>query len=236
MKGNLIGHIKLNGHFQMALDKFLLYESLLNSDFSVIARFYSWEGNWLSIGKNQTKIPNNWYSLEKQQKIKIVRRPTGGDAVLHSGGLTYSLIWQNPPKKKKEAYMKASQWLINGFSNLGIPLEFGKNKPAHSSSNCFSTATIADLIDKNGFKRIGSAQFWQKGHLLQHGEILLEPPQDLWFELFQSKPPTKMPIQLPITEIENTLSTELISYWKELNWSKSNLDKGYINKIKSLIK
>ena len=50
-------------------------------------------------------------------------------------------------------------------------------------ANCFSTSTYADLIDENGQKRIGSAQFWRKGRLLQHGEIILDPPKELWEEV-----------------------------------------------------
>ena len=100
MKGLLLSHIKLDGNMQMALDKFLLTKALSKSNFSIAARFYSWKGIWLSIGKNQIDIPHIWKELANQQRIEIVRRPTGGDAVLHSGGLTYSLIWKNPPKSK----------------------------------------------------------------------------------------------------------------------------------------
>ena len=231
MKGNLISHIKLNGHMQMELDKSLLKQSFFESNFTIVARFYSWEGNWVSIGRNQKEIPQKWHELVNQKKIGIVRRPTGGDAVLHSGGITYSIIWKEPPKTKKEAYIQASQWLINGFKDLGIPLEFGNQKPTRSSVNCFSTATQADLIDQNGSKRVGSAQLWQKGHLLQHGEILVAPSKNLWFELFKNSPPKRIPLQLTTREIENVLSKKLTSYWSELKWHRTNIDKKSLQKI-----
>ena len=48
-------------------------------------------------------------------------------------------------------------------------------------------------MDENGQKRIGSAQLWRNGHLLQHGEILLDPPPKLWAEVFHSDPPNPAP-------------------------------------------
>tara|TARA_Y100001968_G_scaffold329889_1_gene380301 strand:+ start:1318 stop:2046 length:729 start_codon:yes stop_codon:yes gene_type:complete len=236
MKGKFITHLKLDGHMQMGIDEYLLNQSFSKSNYSVIARFYTWEGVWISLGRNQKIIPSKWHALENQQKIKLVRRPTGGDAVLHSGGLTYSLIWNNPPIGKKEAYIQASQWLIKGFKKLGIPLEFGNQKSTRSFPSCFSRATSADLIDKNGCKRIGSAQFWQKGHLLQHGEILIAPPQDLWVELFEHNPPKKLPKEISHAKIESILSKELVSHWSELNWHKSTIREKDLEQIKSFNK
>lgn len=231
MKGRLISHIKSKGSLQMELDKFLLTQSFKESNFVIIARFYSWKGNWVSIGKNQTKIPKKWDDLVTQKKIEIIRRPTGGDAVLHSGGITYSLIWKQAPKGRKEAYKQASQWIVDAFSDLGITLRFGTQKTTRTSANCFSTATAADLIDKDGFKRVGSAQLWKKGHILQHGEILVNPPKDLWMELFESNPPKAIPVKLSIPEIESFLSKSLTSYWENLQWEKASLDKTFLNEL-----
>ena len=172
--------LELSGPEQMAIDLFLLEKSFTDKDFFMAIRFYTWDGDWLSIGKNQKELPTKWLKLLKNEQLKIVRRPSGGKAVLHSRGLTYALIWKYPPRNKKESYLKITQWLIDGFKKAGVDLSLG-NQPVYiSNSNCFATSTLADLVDKDKNKHIGSAQYWKKGHLLQHGEILMEPSKKLW--------------------------------------------------------
>ena len=158
----------MSGPEQMAMDITLLENAIDASGPELILRFYEWEGLWISIGKNQKHVPNFWHHLVKQNKIKITRRPSGGNAVLHGSGLTYSLIWLSPPHKKRYTYYIVNQFLINGFSSLGLNLKFGNQLTNQIERNCFATSTNADLIDPNGYKRIGSAQYWRMGHLLQH--------------------------------------------------------------------
>ena len=174
--------LELNGPIQMAIDLFLLEKSFSDKDFYMAIRFYTWNGNWLSIGKNQKEISQKWIKLKKTKKLNLVRRPSGGKAVLHSGGLTYALIWKDPPRNKKQSYFKTIQWLKDGLKNTGLDLFSGSQKVNIFNSNCFQTSTIADLVDKDKNKYVGSAQFWKKGHLLQHGEIIMEPSKELWEE------------------------------------------------------
>ena len=181
--------LKLSGPEQMAIDLFLLEKSFKEKDFYMALRFYTWDGDWLSIGKNQKELPSIWLELLKNEKLKIVRRPSGGNAVLHSKGLTYALIWKYPPRNKKESYFKTSQWLREGIKKAGVDLFFGNQSVNISNNNCFATSTLADLVDKDNNKHIGSAQFWKKGHLLQHGEILMEPSKKLWKKVFNTDPP-----------------------------------------------
>ena len=181
--------LELSGPEQMAIDLFLLEKSFTDKNFNMAIRFYTWDGDWLSIGRNQKELPRSWTKLLTNEQLKIVRRPSGGKAVLHSKGLTYAIIWKHPPRNKKESYMKTSQWLIDGFKNAGVDLFFGTQPGNLSNSNCFSTSTLADLVDKEKNKHIGSAQYWKKGHLLQHGEILMEPSKQLWKKVFNTDPP-----------------------------------------------
>tara|TARA_B100001029_G_scaffold111168_1_gene91769 strand:+ start:296 stop:1045 length:750 start_codon:yes stop_codon:yes gene_type:complete len=199
--------LELKGPEQMAIDLFLLEKSFTDKNFNMAIRFYTWDGDWLSIGKNQKEIPKKWLTLLKNEKLKIVRRPSGGKAVLHSKGLTYALIWKYPPRNKKESYLKTTQWLKDGFKKAGVDLFFGNQSENISNNNCFATSTLADLVDKDKNKQIGSAQYWKKGHLLQHGEILLEPSKSLWKELFSTNPP----------KIKNGLKDKdkIISFLKE---------------------
>ncbi len=223
--GDLIETVCLPGYEQMALDMILLEKSLKSPSHALTIRFYKWEGNWLSIGKHQKELPIKWKNLENQGKLKIVRRPSGGKAVLHGGGLTYSLVWSNPPIKKHKSYLQACEWLINGFSELGMELVFGDQADNCLKDNCFATSTTADLVDKTGNKRIGSAQLWRHGHLLQHGEMLLDPPRELWKEVFNVNPPKPAPCSIPREGLENHLKEKIIECWPEINWNSRDLSK-----------
>ena len=118
-----------------------------------------------------------------------MRRPSGGRAVLHGGSLTYALIQPNPARDRRQAYRDHCHWLQRAFAEMGLPLSFGTARAAADSGNCFARASAADLVHSNGAKRIGSAQLWRRGALLQHGSLLIDPPRDLWWQLFQEAPP-----------------------------------------------
>jgi lipoate-protein ligase A len=150
----------------------------------------------------------------------MVRRPSGGQAVLHAGGLTYALIWPSAPRRRKQAYREACQWLIDGFTQLGLPLRFGDDPALAGDSNCFASATAADLVDPAGVKRIGSAQCWQRGRLLQHGEILLDPPPELWQLVFgEAAPPAAAPA-IDRLRLEQQLIEAMAMAWPEVSWKE----------------
>jgi lipoate-protein ligase A len=79
--------------------------------------------------------------------------------------------------------------LQRAFAELGQPLGFGSSRTTAESGSCFARASAADLVHDNGAKRIGSAQLWRRGVLLQHGSLLIDPPRELWGLLFQEAPP-----------------------------------------------
>ncbi|WP_320674341.1 lipoate--protein ligase family protein [Prochlorococcus sp. MIT 1341] len=216
----LIKPICLPGPEQMALDVLFLEKSLKETLPFPKLRFYSWSDSWLSIGRNQKQFPRNWANLVREGKLKIVRRPSGGGAVLHSGGLTYSLIWPGAPKKRKLAYKIACQWLIEGFSKLGMSLKLGEEIAVPENTNCFSRSTIADLIDEKGYKRVGSAQLWKFGNLLQHGEIIIDPPSQLWWDVFGEPPPEKAPKTIPRNGLGGVLEKVWISGWPNVKTEK----------------
>jgi len=77
----------------MALDLNSLDQTISNPEIIFTLRFYYWTGDWLSIGYHQKEIPPDWEKLLFNKEINIVRRPSGGGAVLHSGGITYALTF-----------------------------------------------------------------------------------------------------------------------------------------------
>ena len=214
--GRIIPTLEADGYTQMALDALLLRESHRRP--IPVLRFYRWTGPWLSLGLHQRSWPSHWDGLARRGALSMVRRPSGGGAVLHAGGLTYALIWPDPPRQRHEAYRQACQWLIAGFNSFGLSLRFGDERSDSIDQNCFARSTPADLVDSQGVKRIGSSQRWSKGHLLQHGEILLAPPRSLWRDVFEESAPMPAPVMTPRADLEEHLSLALRRQFPDMSW------------------
>ena len=192
----LVPHCRLGGAWQMAIDHWLLNQG------KPALRLYSWQRPTLSLGFHQRRLPQHWRLMAREGKLELVRRPSGGGAVLHGGDLTYALIWPDPPSDRHQAYRQACLWLQRAFAQLGQPLVFGTAPASLAQSSCFATSTAADLVQADGTKRIGSAQLWRGGRLLQHGSIQLAVDGALWQELFQSTPPPLEPLPATPEQVE----------------------------------
>lgn len=190
---------------QMAIDAWLLQASLADPAGAPALRFYRWTRPTLSLGHHQHPLPAHWRELAAAGAIDLVRRPSGGRAVLHGGDLTYALVWPAAAASRRHAYGLASAWLCCAFAAMGQPLHFGRRAPSRDRTSCFATSTSADLVHRNGAKRIGSAQLWRRGSLLQHGSIQIEPPPDLWREIFAEEPPCLPPLPLAGAALEQQL-------------------------------
>ena len=218
-QGRLLPLLCADGHEQMALDALLLERAHTTP----LLRFYRWRGPWLSLGRHQQHWPAHWNAMAAAGRLSLVRRPSGGRAVLHAGGLTYALIWPQAPRRRREAYRDACQWLIDGFQALGDDLHFGDEPARSEGSNCFARSTVADLVDARGIKRIGSAQRWLHGRLLQHGEILLDPPAQLWQEVFEEEAPAAASASIPREGLDQHLRAALQQRWPERQWREQAL-------------
>ena len=207
----------LTGFDQMALDLNSLDQTISNPEIILTLRFYYWTGDWLSIGHHQKKIPRSWEKLLSDGEIKIVRRPSGGGAVLHSGGITYALTFKKTYYKIL-SYEMVNNWLIKSFKELGLNLQYGNLQKSTVTSNCFGTSLISDLVDQDGFKRIGSAQYRKKGAFLQHGEIQTNPSKDLWFKLFKEEAPPKVNLKLTNDEIVHHLRNSFLKNNSNINF------------------
>ena len=196
----IISTSKLPGVEQMNLDLHFLEKTISNVELLFTLRFYYWQGDCLSLGYHQKVIPHHWEKLSKEGVIKIVRRPSGGGAVLHSGGITYALTFKKQ-SYKSFSYEMVNKWLIKSFDGLGLQLKRGNLKKSFIQDNCFGSSYISDLIDQKGFKRIGSAQYRKKGAFLQHGEIQLNPSRELWFTIFGEEAPPHLDLKLNNNQI-----------------------------------
>jgi lipoate---protein ligase len=183
----LLPQIEAPGAIQMALDSWLL-DRHCQSDRGDLAysslRFYSWSPAAISLGYHQKEIPDRWHDLAIAQGLDLVRRPSGGRAVLHKGDLTYAVI-TSKHTQRRETYEYICEFLIRGFASLGIELEYGQAGRGYiHNPNCFATATSADLVTSDRRKLIGSAQLYRHNSVLQHGSIAIEPDYELLQQIF----------------------------------------------------
>ncbi|MFM6223876.1 MAG: lipoyl protein ligase domain-containing protein, partial [Dolichospermum sp.] len=155
----MIPILAASGSVQMAIDRWLLVQHESGKS-PPILRFYTWSPPAISLGYHQRQYPEFWQNLIwKGQKLDLVRRPTGGRAVLHQGDLTYSVVTSGLRGNTLEIYTKICEFLIQGWRSLGIELYYGQAGRGYiHNPNCFGTATGADLVLADGSKLIGSAQ------------------------------------------------------------------------------
>ncbi|MBD2091441.1 lipoate--protein ligase family protein [Microcoleus sp. FACHB-1515] len=168
----------------MAIDSWL-FEQFCQGNQPPVLRFYTWKPIAISLGFHQSRYPIEWRNLSWQgEAIDLVRRPSGGRAVLHQGDLTYAVITSGEGNRM-QAYRSICEFLIAGWRSLGINLDFGSAGRGYiHNPNCFGTATAADLVMPEGTKLIGSAQVRRGTAILQHGSIRLEPDRALFQQVF----------------------------------------------------
>lgn len=170
----------------MAIDEAIL-ESHLRGLTPPTLRFYGWTTPAVSYGYNQV-LPEETIARIKAEGLDVVRRPTGGRAVLHMGEFTYSFVGSSSTQEFQkgflsstisEAYRQICNGLQGGLARLGVEVELGKAQAAYrQQQDCFLATTGADL-HYNGKKLVGSAQLRRKHAVLQHGSLLLNQPQEL---------------------------------------------------------
>lgn len=148
---------------------------------NAILRFYQWDPYCISLGANQSFKDIN---LEKAKldNIEVVKRPTGGRAILHSEELTYSVIYPiDSNLTSKNIYSKINLALRKGliefdFNLTEINLEhsqpdFREFYKSDVSAICFAVSAKSEL-NLRGKKIVGSAQRKIGNVILQHGSIL----------------------------------------------------------------
>ncbi|UBF29182.1 lipoate--protein ligase family protein [Kovacikia minuta CCNUW1] len=195
----------------MALDLWLLNQHLQGQHPPTL-RFYTWNPATISLGYHQRQWSNHWQQLSwNGSPVELVRRPTGGRAVLHQGDLTYAVITSGLKGNRVQVYQSICEFLIQGWRAIGVNLDYGQAGRGYiHNPNCFGTATGADLVLADGSKLIGSAQLRRGNAILQHGSIQLQPDEDLFYQVFGVKPATpKLPFSLPEKPLLETVMTVL---------------------------
>ena len=189
----VLRHEPLSPAANMAIDDALLEAPDRPQDYTV--RFYRWLRPTVSLGYGQSWRSGYVPEIARRCGMLIVRRRTGGRAVLHAGELTYAVVGdadEGPLAGGIQAtYLAIAEGLVAGLGSLGIRAEIVRNRGRRGRAEpgaCFASRAMNELV-AGGRKLVGSAQRRAGGRALQHGSILLERPDpDVWRVLGSSGP------------------------------------------------
>lgn len=164
----------------MALDWAML-ENVADGEAAPTLRLYGWDPPCLSLGRHQGLDAAN-FEFCQSEGIDVVRRPTGGRALLHHLELTYAVIAplnESPmPRGLQEAYRAICAVLVRAVRTLGVDAELtgGEVNLQLPSPNttipCFEAPAGGEVV-VGSRKLIGSAMRAHAGAILQHGAILV---------------------------------------------------------------
>jgi len=182
----IVVHAAASGAWNMAVDEALLDDP----EGGWTLRLYRWERPTISLGYAQPYARGVDTAVARRLGIPVVRRPTGGRAVLHADEITYALtgpVDHSPLSGSvSHSYRCIAAGLQAGLRRLGADLQIERSGPTPrpaSKGPCFSARTRYELSAR-GRKVVGSAQRRRDGRLLQHGAVLLGHPDGrLWAAL-----------------------------------------------------
>lgn len=182
------------GAWNMAVDE-ALADGVRDGGVPVL-RFYRWTPACLSLGRNQ---PSDGYDRDaiRLRGIDVVRRPTGGRAVLHHRELTYSVIVRDGVLgSPRQAYTAINRALVAGLRRLGIDARLqpaGQGRALIPSlAPCFEQPVEGEVTAAGG-KLVGSAQRRERGIILQHGSLPIDDDQSLVPGLMKAGTPVEPP-------------------------------------------
>lgn len=176
-----------DGATNMAIDEAILHAVAADQAHPTL-RCYAWEPPCLSLGRGQKGSDVDLEAL-KATGYGLVRRPTGGKAILHIDELTYSVIApESDPRMAGgvvTSYRRLSAGLMRGLEQLGAhdvtakDHQAGRNREPQARKGrsrigpvCFEVPSDYEITSQER-KLIGSAQMRAQGTVLQHGAIPL---------------------------------------------------------------
>ena len=179
----LIVHPKMEGRLDMAIDE-ALTEAVGSGRSEQVVRLYGFSPATLSLGRFQRTAGALLKENLDRDGVTLVRRPTGGHAVLHDDELTYSVILskdlvaeQLGDSRKQTVYRFIAELLLSGLQRLGISARINSSREGDlRNPDCFRSSGEFEITALDGRKLIGSAQMTTRTAILQHGSIPLTNP------------------------------------------------------------
>ncbi|MBN1661621.1 MAG: lipoate--protein ligase family protein [Anaerolineae bacterium] len=173
----LLVHTEADGATNMAIDEAIL-EAVVAGQSPPTIRFYQWSPPCLSLGRSQPLTGVDLAAC-RAHGVDVVRRPSGGRAILHTDELTYSVALPTSDPRAGDGvvdgYRRLSEGLLAGLERLGaVSVQATGHRPGQASPSaiCFETPSQYE-ITLGGRKLVGSAQWRARGGVLQHGTLPL---------------------------------------------------------------
>jgi lipoate-protein ligase A len=179
----LLRHAPDDGAWNMGVDEALLLRyAAAPGPLAPTLRLYGWRPAAISLGHAQ-RLGSGALDVDLRSLgrlgIDLVRRPTGGRAVLHDRELTYAVVGRSSGAfagSVLDTYKRIALALVAGLRSLGVSAELAPRRPARrepAGVSCFSTPAPHEIV-VGGRKLVGSAQARRRGAFLQHGSIPLD--------------------------------------------------------------
>ena len=169
-----------DGVKNMAIDEALLERA--RSTGEGVVRVYSWTRPTISFGRNQRARGAYDPSRAAQAQLDVVRRVTGGRALVHHREITYSVTAPvRDGEDLRASYAKINALLVDALSRMGVPVAVAGRTDRLAppgAAPCFELPAKGELI-YDGRKLVGSAQVRNEGAWLQHGSVLIRNDQHL---------------------------------------------------------
>jgi lipoyl(octanoyl) transferase len=169
----------LPGTENMATDEALMVRAGETNE--AVFRVYSWSAPTLSLGRNQLAIGAFDPAHAEALGIRIVRRITGGRALLHHREVTYSVTLPAGIDAPGILYDAINEILLGALRSLGVDANVVRSAdrlPPPASAPCFERPADGEIALR-GRKLVGSAQLREGDAVLQHGSILVHDDQAL---------------------------------------------------------
>lgn len=168
----------MSGVENMALDAALLERARETGE--AVARIYTWREPTLSLGRNQTALGCYDEGAARRAGVAIVRRPTGGRALLHDHEITYSVTGPTRALSLRTAYGRINAILVDALRRLGVDAHLAEAPPGGArfpdAAPCFVAPSEGEIV-LGDRKLVGSAQWREGDALLQHGSMLIDDDQ-----------------------------------------------------------
>ncbi len=173
-KWRLIDDCIRTGAMNMALD-LVLQQGILRGGGAPTLHVYRWAPEAVSLGRMQKAEAALNLEACAWDGVDVVRRPTGGRAVLHGRDYTFSIVARADgliSRNVCESYALLARVTRRALGELGLRADIGRVAARGAArSACFSSATLADVIVE-GRKIAGGAQRWEGIALLQQNSLL----------------------------------------------------------------
>ena len=209
------------GALNMALDAALL-EAHAAGEVPPTLRIYTWRPAAISLGRFQRIESSVDLDACHRLGIDVVRRPTGGRAILHTEEeVTFSLVVSDErlgTRGVMDSYRALAAGIVAGLRNLGLDARLVERSAPSSAPAmahdpaCFAAKARCDLVVGSS-KLVGSAQVQRRGYILQQNSLPLRLHPEDWDGVFlrKGRPPAAMGLweaarrDIPYAEVAQTL-------------------------------